>query len=622
MTNAILRGKPYAGNPHVRFDEGEVAPAAKPRRGSPLYKKITAVFCAGLAAVLTATAETYTVYPDVRDGMTGPQQFTNCMYRIANGDTIVVKPGTYDFTGIYNPDSADGGRSHVSRAHSPIPNFSVIGETSGHWDDAIVFKGNVRFGCFTQESTATSYEGAAPYFANITFYGFTAEARDSSGNSGGALKFHLPIKMGTWGYPTVTNCVFKNNSAPGNGGAVFGGMKAYDCKFVGNSVTGSSAGAVAEHCGLVDCVFDGNTSPNNAGAVTHTMYPISNCIFRANVCQNYGGAIHGNNDSLGEIVGCHFLTNSAKYQGGAIYFSGKGMALVTNCTFSGNSSVSGNGGAVYSASTPSSGIEGLFACHFEGNDARSYGGAINGGYAYGCTFEGSKCSLDYMPGWDAFGARLEKCDLRTGGVVGCSLNACTIRADTGSAHGVFYLHENWSVAATNCLIVGTCTNSLRGIVYAYNEPTNTSTFVNCTFADIIYSGALLYGSRPAVTNAPIEFKNCVFSNIRKSNGTGADLTYVNVNYGVSFQNCCYGTILDGFKLVDAGGTFQCDNPRFAEEGSHQLRYNSPLRGKGALLGWTAADTDLAGNPRLRDGKVDLGCYQCWTNPKNLVIVVR
>ena len=33
-----LRGKPDAGNPHVRFDEGEVA-SAKPRRGSLLYNK-------------------------------------------------------------------------------------------------------------------------------------------------------------------------------------------------------------------------------------------------------------------------------------------------------------------------------------------------------------------------------------------------------------------------------------------------------------------------------------------------------------------------------------------------------------------------------------------------------
>ena len=38
MTNAILRGKPDAGNPRVRFDEGEVA-SAKPRRGSLLYNK-------------------------------------------------------------------------------------------------------------------------------------------------------------------------------------------------------------------------------------------------------------------------------------------------------------------------------------------------------------------------------------------------------------------------------------------------------------------------------------------------------------------------------------------------------------------------------------------------------
>ena len=36
-TGKALNGKPYAGNPHVRFDEGEVALAATPRRGSLLY---------------------------------------------------------------------------------------------------------------------------------------------------------------------------------------------------------------------------------------------------------------------------------------------------------------------------------------------------------------------------------------------------------------------------------------------------------------------------------------------------------------------------------------------------------------------------------------------------------
>ena len=36
----VLNGKPYAGNPHVRFDEGEVASTATSRRGSLLYKKM------------------------------------------------------------------------------------------------------------------------------------------------------------------------------------------------------------------------------------------------------------------------------------------------------------------------------------------------------------------------------------------------------------------------------------------------------------------------------------------------------------------------------------------------------------------------------------------------------
>ena len=60
-TGKALNGKPYAGNPHVRFDEGEVAPAATPRRGSLLYN--TKTVCAALAAVVCAA--TGTLYADV-----------------------------------------------------------------------------------------------------------------------------------------------------------------------------------------------------------------------------------------------------------------------------------------------------------------------------------------------------------------------------------------------------------------------------------------------------------------------------------------------------------------------------------------------------------------------------
>ena len=61
-TGKALNGKPYAGNPHVRFDEGEVAPAATPRRGSLLYKtkksfyNNATVFCAVASAFICGVA--------------------------------------------------------------------------------------------------------------------------------------------------------------------------------------------------------------------------------------------------------------------------------------------------------------------------------------------------------------------------------------------------------------------------------------------------------------------------------------------------------------------------------------------------------------------------------------
>ena len=60
MKNAALSGKPYAGNPHVRFDEGEVA-SAKPRRGSLLYKLAYAVlFGVFLSTVAEGAERTWT----------------------------------------------------------------------------------------------------------------------------------------------------------------------------------------------------------------------------------------------------------------------------------------------------------------------------------------------------------------------------------------------------------------------------------------------------------------------------------------------------------------------------------------------------------------------------------
>ncbi len=66
-----LSGKPYAGNPHVRFDEGEAASTATSRRGSLLYKKLLMMIGAAAVSVgamlpLSAMADAVRVY-DVDD---------------------------------------------------------------------------------------------------------------------------------------------------------------------------------------------------------------------------------------------------------------------------------------------------------------------------------------------------------------------------------------------------------------------------------------------------------------------------------------------------------------------------------------------------------------------------
>ena len=71
----------------------------------------------------------------------------------------------------------------------------------------------------------------------------------------------------------------------------------------------------------------------------------------------------------------------------------------------------------------------------------------------------------------------------------------------------------------------------------------------------------------------------------------------------------------------------CVDPKFAKDSRTDAPYwsllsKSPLIGKGDASTWTAEDVDLAGNLRLKDGKVDIGCYQCWLNPAGFMMIVR
>ena len=116
MTNAILRGKPDAGNPHVRFDEGEVASyppivgrpegvamrGAKPRRGFLLYKsenkRLSLLFTSSLLLLASAAQAEPVEYRDY-DVRTGT--FTNAVREctLVTSTTRTLRSGWYAVKG-------------------------------------------------------------------------------------------------------------------------------------------------------------------------------------------------------------------------------------------------------------------------------------------------------------------------------------------------------------------------------------------------------------------------------------------------------------------------------------------------------------------------------------------
>ena len=98
-TGKALNGKPYAGNPHVRFDEGEVAPAATPRRGSLLYRKLVCGLC--LAACTVSAEELplgidmsgYTTFGDTRLRVTFDPASSLPSAITVDGNALIVSNG-------------------------------------------------------------------------------------------------------------------------------------------------------------------------------------------------------------------------------------------------------------------------------------------------------------------------------------------------------------------------------------------------------------------------------------------------------------------------------------------------------------------------------------------------
>jgi hypothetical protein len=252
----------------------------------------------------------------------------------ANGDEIVVAPGTYN-------EAIDlfGKAVHL---HSEAGAAVTIIDGTGLGTSVVT--------CATGEGPDTVLEGFT-----ITGGTGTFEATFDMYLGGGMHVYQSG--------PTVRGCVFTDNTTlAGPNGSAGGGMNNWqatthvvDCKFTLN--TAQYAGGLNNYESDVtveNCLFDGNEAvPQDGTGVARgggmhnaagSNVTVTGCIFRNNSAE-IGGGLRNNLESATTVNNCLFAGNTASVGGGGVQSSSSTLT-VNNSTFIGNSSPPQSGAAI------------------------------------------------------------------------------------------------------------------------------------------------------------------------------------------------------------------------------------------------------------------------------------
>jgi len=300
-----------------------------------MKKSIFAIVC--LLPVLVCQAAIITVDDN------GPADYNNIQDAIdhsSNGDTIIVKPGTYIQNIAFN-NKAVTVTSQDPNVES-IVQSTIITASSG---DCVTFE-------FGEDS-------------NSVITGFTIKA-----TTGRGIRCHNTS-------PTISKNVIKNCADSG----IYGELNA--APIISGNTIKSNAGV-----GIYSCngrITDNSISGNNGG-ISSCNGPITNNIINSNVASSYGGGLY---NCQGEIAGNIIANNQTFSKGGGLYGCNGNIsnnAIVGNSTYvdgGGLCSCQGNIGNNIIAGNVGSRGGGLYGCGgtiynntITGNRASYLGGAI------------------------------------------------------------------------------------------------------------------------------------------------------------------------------------------------------------------------------------------------------
>ena len=587
-------------------------------------KIFTAIAATGLSLSASAATTSVSTVGDLIDAVSSASA----------GDEIVVMASGSPYKFAETDGDANG---HLSAAAK----ITLRGST-GNPDDVVLVGNGNRILYLTQKGNSIS---------NLTFRSGNATGRGgailSNKNDDSTTVIQKCVFEscsssaggGACGTSTANNaycgkyidCTFSDCTTAGSGGAIYNAYSIQGCKFRNNSARSSSSlgGAVRGAQEITRSTFAGNSlsaqgdsSSCGGGAVylpANTKYgdvTISSCTFTANSVGNKscGGAILGGHAGL-SVVNCVFSNNFCTTgNGGAL----ANVAMVSSSSIVSNAtSTSGYGGGVYECT--------LIGCYVASNYASRCGAAADS-RLYSCTNEANSAD-DYCE----LGKKATGCYAENGTFLNVGADDKRIFGTSGFNRCRFidiaqgYVFAEY-VAMTNCLIVGSRADGELSAIF-YNLKDSASSMVNCT----VVSNSYKFAKSCTVTDM-IDIKNCFFYG-NKIGEAAIDIDKA-WSFVASIKNCILSAASDSYipdyetsdNLNIYGTTF---NPGFVgaadPENPFALSRRSPAVAKvGLVEDWMASATDIRGEgfPRLRDGKVNIGCYQCWKDAPGFSIVFR
>jgi len=160
------------------------------------------------------------------------------------------------------------------------------------------------------------------------------------------------IFLGQCASPTVLNCILRENEASFGGGIYMNnaGPRLINCQFKNNvAKAGGAIYSFNERGGcnpvMENCLFRDNSASHNGGAIYNigqVNCTFTNCEFIENISSGGGGAIRNTDLANSTLVNCIFSKNQAQTFGGGIRNSNNCYVSLTNCTFGLNTAANGS----------------------------------------------------------------------------------------------------------------------------------------------------------------------------------------------------------------------------------------------------------------------------------------